>query len=171
MTKHVHFIITGGTIDSVFDTSRDTVVVNDHTSITGYLKETAKPNFRVTHEILTMKDSREITDHIREEILSSIKKAEADHIILTHGTYTMALTMDYLSERLKEMNKTVVLTGSFYPIKGFSPSDAPFNLGFAIASSFLLEPGIYIAMNGEIFTPSSVTKDLVQARFKHDAQG
>ena len=45
-------------------------------------------------------------------------------------------------------------------------SDAIFNLGFAVAALKLLAPGVYIAMNGEVFTADSVQKNLKAQRFE-----
>ncbi len=45
-----------------------------------------------------------------------------------------------------------MLTGVMFPLHGLSPTDAPFNLGFALGSLFLATPGVYLAMNGRLFT-------------------
>ena len=52
------------------------------------------------------------------------------------------------------------------PLKGFAPSDAPFNLGFGIASAFLASPGVYLAMNGELFSAREVVKNVDAGRFE-----
>ena len=165
MNKNIHFIITGGTIDSVFSAEKDTVVVNDSSVIANYLETAIKPHIEVTSEILTLKDSREITDNIRHEILSSIEKAKTNAIVITHGTYTMPETARFLEKNIENLDKTVILTGSMYPLKGFSDSDAPYNLGYAISAAQLLEPGVYLAMNSHIFKPNEVHKSVEKARF------
>lgn len=38
MSKTVHFIITGGTIDSVYDSTKDTVVPNQKSVIPSFVK-------------------------------------------------------------------------------------------------------------------------------------
>lgn len=166
MTKKLHLIITGGTIDSVFDRALDAVVINDSSTIVEYLTEMVAPGFILTQEILTMRDSRKMTDNMRAEIVTAIENAPADHILITHGTYTMAETGCYLKKHLTTKNKSVILTGSMLPLKGFAPSDAPFNLGFAIASAFLASPGVHLAMNGVLFDPESATKNLDKGRFE-----
>ena len=162
----LHLIITGGTIDSVFDRVQDAVVVNDSSTIAEYLSTMIDPQFTLTQEILTMRDSRKITNNIRSEIVNSIEATTSSHILVTHGTYTMAETGCYLKKAFPEIEKTVVLTGSMLPLKGFAPSDAPFNLGFAIAASFLAKPGIYLAMNGKLFDPEDAVKNLELGRFE-----
>ncbi len=165
MSQHLHIVITGGTIDSVFDAANDMVVVNDSSTISTYIDKMVRPHFQLTQEVVTMRDSREITDNIRAEILASINKAKANHIIVTHGTYTMPDTARFLNDRFEDETKTVVLTGSMLPLQGFAPSDAPFNLGFAIASAFLAKPGIHLAMNGKLFCANEVIKNVDAGRF------
>ena len=164
--KRVHLLITGGTIDSVFDAARDMVVVNDASTISGYLNGIIRPHFELSQEVVTLRDSREITDNIRAEILRSIEKCSSDYILVTHGTYTMAATAVFLQKHLKSNSKRVILTGSMLPLQGFSPTDAPFNLGFAISSLFLAEPGVYLAMNGQLFLADESVKNVDAGRFE-----
>lgn len=163
---HLHFIITGGTIDSVFDGTRDTTVVNDSSVILEYLEKVIRPHFKVTQEIVTLKDSRAITDNTRADILQAIQRAPVNRIIVTHGTYTMPTTATYLAERHGEFtDKTVVLTGAYYPLKNFAESDAPYNLGFATAMALTQNSGVYLAMNGKLFPGSSAFKNIDAGRF------
>ena len=46
------------------------------------------------------------------------------------------------------------------PLEGFVPTDAGFNLGYAVAKSQDLKEGIYVCMNGRIFSPEEVVKKL-----------
>ena len=166
MSDHIHFLITGGTIDSVFDPARDSVIVNDSSTIESYLADIVQPHFNMSQEIVTMRDSRDITDNIRAEILSSIERSPHDFILITHGTYTMAETAEYLASRILSKTKRVVLTGSMLPLKGFAPTDAPFNLGFAIGALTLVKPGVYLAMNGKLFSAGTVKKNIHVGRFE-----
>lgn len=86
-------------------------------------------------------------------------------IIITHGTYTMPDTARYLKANLKRDDQTIVFTGSMIPLTGFSPSDAPFNLGYSIAKIQDLPAGIYVCMNGRVFSPNEVVKFLYGGRF------
>lgn len=165
MDKHLHLLITGGTIDSRFDAARDMVVVNDSSVVVRYLEELIRPHFEISHEVITLRDSREITENIRAEILRSIEKCPHDYILLTHGTYTMAATAEYLNKNIRKQTKHVVLTGSMFPLQGFAPTDATFNIGFAIGALFLSTPGVYLAMNGRLFLPGEVVKNVDAGRF------
>jgi L-asparaginase len=162
----IHLIITGGTIDSGFDGVHDELRVNNISAVVDYLKDIVRPNLAFTQEILTMKDSRQITDNTRAEILSSIQRSDVSRILITHGTYTMVDTLNYLEQQWQHKDKVVFLTGSMFPLRNFSPTDAPFNLGFAIGAMMYAEPGVYLAMNGEVFKATEVVKDLSLGRFK-----
>ena len=61
--------------------------------------------------------------------------------------------------------KVIVLTGSIAPA-GFKSSDAVFNIGCAVAAVQSLPKGVYIAMNGRIFDPKRVRKNLKTNRFE-----
>lgn len=161
----IHFIITGGTIDSVYDGSKDTVVPSKESIIPEVIG--GMKLYSTTSEFTTvcMKDSRELNDKDRNDILETIKKSPASKIIITHGTYTMPDTARFLKANLNQSNKTIIITGSMIPIKGFSPSDGTFNLGYAIAKIQDLNPGIYVCINGHVFTPEEVIKNLSEGTF------
>jgi L-asparaginase len=74
-------------------------------------------------------------------------------------------TAKFLKAHLKRNDQTIVFTGSMIPLLGFAPSDASFNLGFAISQVNELPNGIYVCMNGAIFSPDEVVKLLYEGRF------
>jgi L-asparaginase len=164
MTETIHFILTGGTIDSQYDGSKDTAVPTEKSSIPRFLK-TIKLSQKIIYSEICMKDSRELNVNDRENILKTIKKSKSNKIIITHGTYTMPDSARYLEANLKNNKKTIILTGSMIPLVGFTPSDAPFNLGYSIAKIENLKKGIYVCMNGTIFKPSEVLKLIKEGRF------
>lgn len=159
------FIITGGTIDSHFDYTKDAVAVGEKTSIEEYMKRLRLHN-QTKFEIATLKDSRELRHKDRQNILEAVKKSPHKMIIITHGTFTMPDTGQYLKENLKKNDKIVILTGSLIPLKGFDLSDAGFNLGYAVAKVQELKPGVYLCMNGKVFDPERVDKNKIEARFE-----
>ncbi len=112
-----------------------------------------------------MKDSRAITPTDMGRILCAIKKSPHRYIIVTHGTYTMPDTARFVQARLGRTKKTIVFTGSMIPIPGFSPSDGTFNLGFALGKIEHLVSGVYVAMNGQVFRPEEVLKNLYGGKF------
>jgi len=164
LERTIHFIITGGTIDSFYDSTKDTVVPNKKSIIPqfiGSLKLYDKSEFTV----VCMKDSREIVKADLKKILDVIEKSPHKKIIITHGTYTMPDTSRFLKANLKRKDQTIIVTGSMIPLLGFSPSDGPFTIGYAIAKVQDLEKGIYVCMNGRVFSSEEVMKVNKEGRF------
>lgn len=164
----INIVITGGTIDSIWNGSRDTVAVSEHSILPEYFQELSR-NLKFYEELafteVCMKDSRAITKEDRNNILKTIEESPADKIIITHGTYTMPDTARFLKDNLQRKGQVVVLTGSMVPIKGFDFSDGPFNFGYAVAQVQKLEPGIYVCMNARVFSPEEVAKNTDEGKF------
>ena len=162
--EKIEIIITGGTIDSYFDSTKDSVVPLEKSVVPNFIKS-LKMDDTFNFAEVCMKDSRSLTSEDLNNILESINKSDSDYIIITHGTYTMPDTARFLNANLKTKNKVIILTGSMIPLTGFSPSDAPFNLGYALASVKTLKSGIYVCMNGQIFLPEEVVKRISEGKF------
>jgi L-asparaginase len=91
------------------------------------------------------KDSLDLTDEDRANLVEAVGKAQTDRIVITHGTDTMVKTAEALDGRA--LGKTVVLTGAMLPEK-FTTSDARFNVGMAVAATQTLPSGVYMALFG-----------------------
>src|SRR5579872_4011890 len=146
--QHVHIIKMGGTIE-FYDPAYDEInkkLLRLDTTIESYLHNLIKPHFNFSTESVTEKDSREITLEDRQKLAKAVGGTPHRNIIVTHGTFTMRETAEFLGQ-VTVGDKKVILTGSMIPITGFAASDAGFNLGFAIASFETIEPGIYLSMN------------------------
>lgn len=157
----IRLFITGGTIDDIDIVKRE-VHVKKESYILRMLKQ-ARVTYPVRVEKLTLKDSREMTGSDRELILKKVKKSSEYKIIITHGTFTMEKTARFLEKRVK--NKVIVLTGSMIPFKK-AHSDALFNLGCAMIAVQTLSKGVYIIMNGNIFSWNNVRKNLKKDIFE-----
>ena len=150
----------GGTIDKVYFDRKSTYEVGEP-KIGEILKEA---NVNLEYEISSIfhKDSLDMTDEDRQLIFDKIASDEHRHILLTHGTDTIIQT----AKKLKTIpGKVIVLTGAMEPAR-FKYSDAAFNIGCAVAALQVLKPGVYIAMNGRIFDPDRVRKNLEQNWFE-----
>jgi len=161
LKKHsVKVLCTGGTIDKVYFDALSEFQIGDPV-VNNILKEAlAKFSFEV--ESILKKDSLEITDEDRETIFKHVAAESCESILITHGTDTMINT----AQRLEEIkDKTIVLTGAMQPAR-FRNTDAIFNIGYAIAAAQHLPHGIYLAMNGQIFTPDAVQKNRSAAQFE-----
>lgn len=164
MTETIHFILTGGTIDSYYEASKDTCIPNKESVIPAFIKGLQLYNKFIFTQVC-MKDSRSLTKKDVKNILKTAQDSPHKRIIITHGTYTMPDTARFLKAQLKKNDKTIILTGSMIPLQRFSPSDAPFSLGFSISEVKHLPPGVYVCMNGRVFTPEEVMKEINEGRF------
>lgn len=164
MENKLHFIITGGTIDSYYDVTKDTVIPNEHSSLPKFI-DILKLYEECEFTEICMKDSRELNTDDRSKILRTVSNSKSNRIIITHGTYTLPYTARYLQANLKDNNKVIIFICSMIPLEGFIPTDAGFNIGYAVAKSQELSEGIYVCMNGRIFSPDEVVKILSEGRF------
>ncbi len=156
----IQFITTGGTIDKIYHDAKSDYEVGDP-QVIGLLQE-AHATFEYELVSLFRKDSLDLTEADRSEIVAAAEDTKAGRIVITHGTDTMVET----AERLRGISgKVIVLTGSLAPAR-FKASDAEFNLGMAVAAVQCLDPGVYIAMNGHVFTAGSVIKNRTENRFE-----
>lgn len=162
----IHFIITGGTIDSVYHPPIEKAVPAEKSIIPSYLNDVIKAHTNITFETICMLDSSDITDQNREDISKAILASDHQKVIVTHGTNTMTETASYLDSAGVGESKTVVLVGSMIPLKEFTLSDGGFNLGYAIAEVQRLEKGVYVCMNAKTFKAGNVQKVFEKARFE-----
>ncbi|MEH6701783.1 asparaginase domain-containing protein [Parasphingorhabdus sp.] len=158
----IDIFTTGGTIDKIYFDA----LSEYHIGPTPLPDILAENNVYVQHRVtqLMRKDSLELTDADRLDIRAAIVASDADKILLTHGTDTMVQTGLVLTDI---PGKTIVITGAMQPAT-LRISDAEFNVGFALAATQTLPPGVYIAMNGEIFDPAKTRKDRSAHRFIKD---
>ncbi|MCX7834350.1 MAG: asparaginase domain-containing protein [Ignavibacteria bacterium] len=155
------FIQTGGTIDKDYPRLTKGYPFEITEPAVQRILENINPSFDFEILPLLQKDSLDLTEDDREEIYNACLNTEINKIIITHGTDTMIDTAKKLAE-IKD--KVIILTGAMRPER-FSNSDAGFNLGVAIGAANVLERGVYIAMNGQIFDCQKVVRDSETGRF------
>ena len=148
----------GGTIDSRNAPERDGEAIPLRNSMVQQYIKYLRCNFETVFRQICMKDSRGVTMEDKDKLVDEILKLGAHNNIVTHGTYTMKDTAEYLLQSEKLDGRVVTLTGSMGTLLGtvneeghLMPSDGQFNLGYAIAQTFTAENGIYQSMNGEMF--------------------
>tara|TARA_Y100000814_G_scaffold197623_1_gene145350 strand:- start:39 stop:527 length:489 start_codon:yes stop_codon:yes gene_type:complete len=150
----VRILVTGGTFDKEYDEIKGELFFQD-THMREIL-DLGRSKLEVKIRTLMLIDSLEMTDADRALILENCEEVNEAQIVITHGTDTMTKTAKVLANA--ELSKTIVLTGAMIPYK-FGSSDGLFNLGGALAFAQILEPGVYIAMNGRVFDWDKVTKN------------
>jgi L-asparaginase len=165
MKHSIHILITGGTIDSYYDVTKDTVVPNKETVIPNFIDSLKSYDTSFEYTTICMKDSRQINDEDRKKLVKAIEQSKHTKILIIHGTYTMPDTARYIQANLKRNDQAVILTASMIPLQGFSPSDAPYNLGFSIAKLQDPEIGIFVCINSHVFLPGEITKNLSEGKF------
>lgn len=161
----VNVITTGGTIEKVYSEQTSTVENLDN-QIDRYLVRLRLPDCDVRVVPLMNKDSLEMTDADRSEILGLLKQmlSERSAVVITHGTDTMVQTGRYLKQALPDLKVPIVLTGAMTPL-GFEGSDGLQNLTESLFAVRILGPGIYVVMHNQAFPIDRVRKDRETSRF------
>ena len=156
----IRILATGGTIDKVYFDAASTYEIGEP-QVGPVLRE-SNVTFDFVVESVLQKDSLAMTDADRALIRERVEAAPERLILITHGTDTMTATAAKL-EGLPD--KVIVFTGAMQPAR-FRNSDAVFNLGCAVGALQALPPGVYIAMNGRVWNPDRVRKNVNENRFE-----
>jgi len=157
----IKLLLTGGTIDKNYNEFN-----GEFNFIETHMPELlalGRNKSDISVQQIMMKDSLDMTVDDRELIVKSCKTAEAEHVVVTHGTDTMVETAIKLGQ--EKIDKTIVLVGAMIPYV-FKHSDATFNMGFALAAAQTKPKGVYIAMNGIVFDYDKVVKNRELAEFQ-----
>jgi L-asparaginase len=153
-------VTTGGTIDKVYFDDKSDYQVGEPQI--GHILEELGVAFRFRVIPIMRKDSLHIETADRELLRATIAAQDEAHVLVTHGTDTMIDTARVLASIA---DKTIVLTGALNPAR-FRGSDAEFNIGTAVGAVQSLAPGVYIAMNGRVWDPGKVRKNVAANRFE-----
>ena len=154
-------IVTGGTFDKRYDAIKGELTFSE-THLPGLLEQ-ARVKLPLAVDIRLLIDSLQMTDAHRQQVLAACRESAERSIVVVHGTDTMVETAQVVGRAA--LDKTVVFTGAMVPYS-VQGSDAPFNLGFALAASLTLPAGAYVAMNAKIFGWDDVMKDKAEGTFK-----
>ncbi len=158
----IKIFTTGGTFDKVYFDANSAFSVGEPQI--NNLFDDANVTLDYALESLLRKDSLEINEADRQLITSRVMASDCKKILITHGTDTMVTTAKELASA-SIADKTIVLFGAMQPAT-MRISDASFNLGFAAAAVQYLTPGVYIAMNGQVFPHNKVVKNIAQGCFE-----
>ena len=149
MSHHdVALITTGGTIDKYYPPDKGSYAFVFGRPAALAILETARVGVD-SHIALPPKDSMDMTSVDRQNIAIECELLKHTTIVITHGTDTLIDTARVIAAR--QLGKVIVLVGAAQP-ECMKNTDANFNLGFAFGvAQALPSPGVYIAMNGEVF--------------------
>lgn len=162
MEDHIQVFITGGTFDKEYNYINGKLYFKD--THLHEMFDRGRSTLDIDVKTLMMIDSLEMTDEDRHIILYNCKRSKTDKIVITHGTDTMVMTAKVLA-KAKIPNKTIVITGAMIPYAFGNSSDGFFNLGSSLAFVQVLEPGVYVVMNGRYFLWDKVEKNRTTGYF------
>ena len=157
----LRLIATGGTFDKHYNELNGTLGFSD-SKLPDVIKR-SRMTIPVALDVLPLLDSLDMQDADRARILATCQGAPERAIVIVHGTDTMPETAAVLGAAA--LDKTIVLTGAMIPYE-IANSDALFNLGLACGVAQTLPAGVYVAMNGQVFTWNNVTKNRAAGVFE-----
>ena len=156
----LYILAVGGTIDKVYFDALSDYKIGPPAA--AEILQRINVNFDYDVSQVISKDSLDMTDADREEILAAVQAHPASHVIITHGTDTMVDTGQVLKQ---VVGKTVVIMGAMQPAI-MKLTDADFNLGVAVAAVQALPEGVYLCMNGRIYDVDRVAKNRSESQFQ-----
>ncbi|GFO17292.1 L-asparaginase [Plakobranchus ocellatus] len=165
--KDVLILQTGGTIDKSYPQYPGAYGFEiGQPAVEGILQR-VMPSFPFRIDSICAKDSQEITDADREDILRYVVEADQQLVLITHGTDSMCQTARYLVRAGVGQGidfgpgvgeKKVVITGAFKP-ECMKDSDADFNVGFALGALQIAPcSGVWVAMRGALIPGAYVVR-------------
>ncbi len=151
---------TGGTLDKVYFDALSDFQVGE--PVAGDILTAMNVTFDFTVKEICRKDSLEITEQDRQQMLDAVNASDAQHILITHGTDTMVDSAQFLGE---QPQKVIIFAGAMQP-SAFKNSDATFNIACAVGAMSLAKPGVYVAMSGQVHKCDNVFKNYESRRFE-----
>mgnify|MGYP000489314811 FL=1 len=151
--KKLQIFTTGGTLDKIYFDALSEFQIGD--PVVGPILESMNVGFEFCVDELMRLDSLDMTDDHRQIIRQRVSDADAEYILIMHGTDGMVETAGWLGEIA---NKKIIFTGAMQPA-AFTDTDAVFNIGCAVGAIQMVEDGVYIVMNGQVFAADKVVKN------------
>jgi L-asparaginase len=149
------FLSCGGTIEKVYRADNGKMDF-DRSRIADWANQCRIAQPWRTETVMLI-DSLEMTDGHRKTLADAIAATPESHVVVLHGTDTMVESAKVAMLHRKP-KQVVVFTGAMVPAS-LENSDALFNLGLATAAVQCLNPGVYIAMSGQVFAADRVHKN------------
>ena len=152
-------LTTGGTIEKTYDEYAGSLS-NVRSVLDEILDSLRFPDLNIRHVGVMHKDSLDMTDEDRQQILGAVRDAlpTSDAVVIMHGTDTLPSTGEVLHAGLDNLQIPVILTGAMRPYE-FRDSDALQNVTEAMLAARFLEPGVYVVMHNRILEFPGVVKD------------
>ena len=160
--KKILIIDTGGTFNKVYNPITGNLDIEKEGSAIKSIANSWIVELRT--QIIIGKDSLDMVQSDREEILQTIKSSNFKSIIVVHGTDTIDKTAKYLDNA--KLDREIILTGAMVPFS-INPIEASANLALAYGYLQRLDQnGIYIALNGIVGLFNRVKKNRKEGKFE-----
>jgi len=143
--QDILIINTGGTFNKRYNPLKGELQVpDDSLALEGVLKYFYNLKYKIKNII--HKDSLDMNDADRKEIVKLIENSSSKKILIIHGTDTMDKTAQFLDKKVKD--RCIVLTGAMVPFS-INMTEATANISTAIGYILNCQNnGVYIAMHG-----------------------
>jgi L-asparaginase len=149
-------INTGGTFNKRYNPLKGELEVpKDSQALESILKYFYNLKYEIKN--IVHKDSLDMLDTDRKEIVELIKNSSQEKILIIHGTDTMDKTAEFLEKHVSD--KTILLTGAMVP---YSIDSVEANANLSMSIGYLLQStknGIFIAMHGLVDEHKNVYKN------------
>ncbi len=165
MKKRIALISTGGTIEKTYDELRG-VLTNEVSVLDVMLAQLELRGVDLERVSLMNKDSLDMTPADHDLIATTAGELAGRHdgVVVVHGTDRLAVTGERIVELYATPSVPIVLTGAMRPYL-LRSTDAIQNLTEALLAVQLVEPGVYVAMHGQVLRFPGVVKDTERMTF------
>ncbi len=158
-------ISTGGTIEKTYDESHG-VLSNGLTVLDMMLEFLQLEGLSLDRISLMNKDSRDMSSEDHQLIAEAVYACNETHdgVVVVHGTDTLSVTGERITDQYPNLEIACVLTGAMRPWI-MRNTDSLQNLAESFSVVQLLDPGVYVAMHSQVLQFPGVVKDLKHMRF------
>lgn len=152
----------GGTFNKVYNPLNGKLEVP-------YNNDSIEKILQSTHNIYNIagviyKDSLDMTMDDRKVLANVIMESKEDTFVIVHGTDTMHLSAEFLSEIFED--RKIVLVGAMRPFE-IDNIEASLNIGMAIGFAKALKRyGVYICMSGHVESWDKIEKNTKFGKFE-----
>jgi L-asparaginase len=144
-------VTAGGTMDFEFD-GLDGLRPAGSSFVPRYLRDEVRINRPFSALSPFVKDSRDLTNPDLDLVAKMVRESKRKEVLVTMGAYKLDEMRQHLMDVLGDEagGKRVMITGSRLPLGLSDRTDAPFQLGYALGAMNYVDPGVHIAVNGQV---------------------
>lgn len=152
----------GGTFNKIYNPKNGELEIPYNNAVIEKILKSADFDYSLAGVVY--KDSLDMEINDRKMLASIIMESIDDAFIIVHGTDTMNITAEFLTEIFED--RKIILTGAMKPFE-IDSIESTLNLGMAIG--FLKakpENGVYICMNGLVELSCNIVKNRSLGKFE-----